>query len=416
MMQRQKQKYVYTVVLFLAVVLVLSVPSSAVSVSESPDVISRGGQVTVSIRDLKNDDTFSLLIEGRFAVAGGSEFLFATDNFRMPISLTKGELFAYTENTSETMLNVKKGNITVGVGKVTGPDGTFSYSDKRDIGSGTYEKMRLTGTVQPGKTSVLTRLQLSGAKSGPDDSEISFVVEGIDRGSIFLTVLVNDRQEMFREITLRPAGASAQAAPDQYLIPPTTPGTATPSTPKPAVPQTFSSVDQQASVTAVNIPYVGLIRGAARQVPPDWLAVSSAYTLSPDYLTFSPPAIIFFTVPAPSDPGTTYAYFIGRFDNAQWRTVPSTAAGAKVSGPIDRAGTYALMAFRPESTIPASTAPTAPATTPAVTMTFAETPKIASIAQAEPTAVPTKTPLSWFVVAGALATGAGLVIWSRRRN
>jgi len=414
MMKRQKQTCAYTVALFLAVVLVLSVPSSAVSVSESPDVISRGGQVTVSIRDLKNNDAFSLLIEGRFAVAGGSDFLFATDNFRMPISLTRGELIAYTENTSETMLNVKKGNITVGVGKMTGPDGTFSYSDKRDIGSGTYEKMRLTGTVQPGKTSVLTRLQLSGSKIGPDDSEISFVVEGIDAGSIFLTVLVNDRQEMFKEITLRPAGASATAAPDQYLIPPPTPGTATPSTQKPAVPQTFSSVDQLASVTAVNIPYVGLIRGAAKQVPPEWLAVSSAYTLSPDYLTFAPPATVSFTVPAPSDPGTTYAYFIGRFGDGQWSTVKSTAAGAKVSGPIERAGTYALMAFRPESTIPATSAPTAPATTPAVTMTLAETPKIASIAQAEPTAAPTKAPLSWFVVAGALAISVGIVLWKKK--
>lgn len=417
MMQRQQQHTcAYTIILFLAVVLVLSVPSSAVSITQSPDQISRGERLTVSIRDLRNDDTFSLLIEGRFAVPPGSTFLFATDNFQMPISLTNGELIAYTENTQESMLQVKRGNVTMGIGKVTGPDGIFHYSEKRDIGSGTYEKMRLTGTALPGKTSILTRLQLLGSKSGPDDSDISFTVDGIDSGSIYLTVLVNDRQELFRQVTVRPPPTATRPVPDQYIIVPTSSLPATTATTVPAVPQTFSSVDGFASVTASRIPYAGLLKIPPKGVPPDWILISSVYSIAPDSLVFSPPATLAFAIPAPSSPETSYAYFIGTYENGTWSIVPSTATGTAIEAQIERAGAFALVAFRPESTIPATSAPTAAATPPAATLTFAETPKIASIAQAETTAAPTRAPLGWFVAAGALASGAGLVIWSRRRK
>jgi len=402
------------VILFLMCILVLSSPVLAVSITQSPDQISRGERLTLSIRDLKNEDTFSLLIEGRFAVPPGSSFLFATDNFQMPISLTKGELIAYTENTQETMLEVKKGDTTVGVGRKTGPDGIFSYSEKRDVGSGTYDKMRLTGTVLPGKTSILTRLQLLGSKSGPDNSDISFTVDGIDEGSIILTVLVNDRQELFKQVTLRPPVTATLPVPDQYIILPTSSRTPTVATPLPEGPQTFSSVDGLASVTATGISYAGLLKIPPKDVPPDWILISNVYSIAPDSLVFSPAATLSFAIPVPQNPETSYAYFIGTYDNGAWSMVPSTATGTTIEAQIYRAGTFSLMAFIPESRIPSTAGPTAPATRPASTMTPGGAPKIASIAQAEPTAAPTEAPLGWFVVAGALAAGAVLVIRFKR--
>ena len=416
-MKIKKPGCLSAVVLFFICFLVLVSPVCAVSITESPDQISRGERLTLSIRDLKNDDTFSLLIEGRFAVTPGSSFLFATDNFQMPISLTKGEMIAYTENTQETMLQIKKGNMTVGVGKVTGPDGIFSYSEKRDVGSGTYDKMRLTGTVLPGKTSVLTRLQLLGSKSGPDTSDISFTVDGIDAGSIILTVLVNDRQELFKQVTLRPPGTGTQPVPDQYIIVPASSRPATTATTVPEGPQTFSSVDGFASVTATGISYAGLLKISPKDVPPDWILISSVYSIAPDSLVFSHAATLSFAIPVPRNPDTSYAYFIGKYGHGNWTMVPSTATGTAVEAQIESAGTYALMAFRPESNIPATGAATTQATSPAGTMTPGGTPKIASVAQASPAAVPTnQAPLGCIVVAGALATGAGLMIRSRRRK
>jgi len=404
-------------VLFLIGVLVLSSPVLAASITQSPDQVSRGERLTLSIRDLKNNDTFSLLIEGRFEVLPGSSFLFATDNFEMPISLVQGEIIAYTENTRESMLQIKKGNVTMGVGKVTGPDGIFSYSEKRDIGGGTYDRMRLTGTALPGTTSILTRLQLLGTKYGPDTSDISFTVDGIDKGTIFLTVVVNDRQELFREVTVRPPVTAPRRTMDDYIIIPTSPQTATTATTAttiPPTPQTFSSVDRFASVTATGIPYAGLVKIPPKDVPPKWILLSSVYSIAPDNLVFPPAATLSFAIPAQKDPGTSYAYFIGTYENGAWYILPCIATETAIEGQIERAGTFALMAYKPESTIPATTAVTAQATTPAATITVAEIPKIASIAQAEPTAAPTKAPLGWFVVAGALAAGAGLVIRSKR--
>ena len=415
-MTMKKPEYLSVCVLFLMGILVLSSPVLAVSITQSPDQISRGERLTLSIRDLKNEDTFSLLIEGRFAVPSGSSFLFATDNFQMPISLTKGELIAYTENTRETMLEVKKGDITVGVGRQTGPDGIFSYSEKRDVGSGTYDKMRLTGTVLPGKTSILTRLQLLGSKSGPDNSDISFTVDGIDEGSIILTVLVNDRQELFKQVTLRPPVTATLPVPDQYIILPTSSRTPTVATPLPEGPQTFSSVDGLASVTATGISYAGLLKIPPKDVPPDWILISSVYSIAPDSLVFLPAATLSFAIPVPQNSDTSYAYFIGTYDNRAWSMVPSTATGTMIEAQIERAGAFALMAYTPESTIPATSAATAQGTKPAGTMTPGAAPKVASVAQASPSAAPTRAPLSWFVIAGALVAGAGLVIWLRKRN
>jgi hypothetical protein len=415
-MTMKKPGYLSACVLFLMGILVLSSPVFAVSITQSPDQISRGERLTLSIRDLKNEDTFSLLIEGRFAVPSGSSFLFATDNFQMPISLTKGELIAYTENTKETKFQVQKGDTTVGFARETGPDGIFSYSEKRDVGSGTYDKMRITGTVLPGKTSILTRLQLLGSKSGPDNSDISFTVDGIDEGSIILTVLVNDKQELFKQVPLRPPVTATQPVSDQYIIVPASSRTPTVAIPLPEGPQTFSSVDGLASVTATGISYAGLLKIPPKDVPPDWILISSVYSIAPDSLVFSPDATLSFAIPVPQNPDTSYAYFIGMYNNGAWAMVPSTATATAIEAQIERAGAFALMAFRPESTISVPSAATAQGTKPTGTMTPGGAPKVASVAQASPTAAPTKAPLSWFVAACALVTGAGFVIRSKREK
>jgi hypothetical protein len=176
----------------------------------------------------------------------------------------------------------------------------------------------------------------------------------------------------------------------------------------------FSSVDRFASITATGIPYAGLVKITPKDVPPKWVLLSSVYSIAPDNLVFSPAATLSFVIPAPKDPGTSYAYFIGTYENGAWYILPSRSTETAIEGQIERAGTFALMAYTPESTIPATSAANAEATTPAATMTFEETPKIASIAQAEPTAAPTRAPLSWFVVAGALVTGVGIALWKKK--
>jgi hypothetical protein len=322
----------------------------------------------------------------------------------MPISLNNGEIIVFTENTQKAKFSVKKGGTEASVGKPATENGIFTYTEKRSVSAGTYDWMKISGTVLPEKELIVTRLQLMGSKSGPDNSEISFVVDGIDSGSLIITVFVDDTQALFKEITL---SSPAQTNPVQN----------NPVTPVPTGIQKFTSVDSLVSVSAQDVPYIGLLKVPKKDVPADWITISDLYTLAPATLSFSPQATISFTIPAPSDPGTEYAYFIGRYENSQWNAVPSTATSTAIEAMINRAGTYALMAFIPESRIPAATgAPTAPATVSGATVPATGTPKIASIAQVVPNATTAKAPLSAIAVAGALLIGIALLLQFRTRK
>ena len=91
--------------------------------------------------------------------------------------------------------------------------------------------------------------------------------------------------------------------------------------------------------------------------------------------------------------------------------VPSTASVNTISGRIDSPGTFALMAFKQESTI----SPTSSAQSIKKTAAAQFVPRVASIARGD-TAVstPTRAPLDVMVVIGAFTMGIVLVSRMRR--
>ncbi|MDD1683827.1 MAG: hypothetical protein LUO98_08340, partial [Methanoregula sp.] len=149
-----------------------------------------------------------------------------------------------------------------------------------------------------------------------------------------------------------------------------------------------------------------MVKGAA--VPADWLAVSDIYTIAPDTLVFSPPATLTFTVP--KAPGADYAYFIGKYEDNRWTSVPSAAGTATIWTTISSPGIYGLMAYRPESTLPATVVSTAKGGTPAQGTSPAAqvtegTPRIASVAAAA-TPPGAATPAPWLSLEPLLVFGA----------
>ena len=231
-------------------------------------------------------------------------------------------------------------------------------------------------------------MNLEGKKYGPSNSQITFTVQGITNGAVWVTALVDNQQvlaptevvigsgiptsvpattavpvvtttvpatkkvtdtETETETTTTPVetGATVPATTEMTTVT-TIPATRATT----AAPATFNSADQQVSLTAQGVDYAALMRVSESNVPDTWLSVGSAYTIAPDSLTFDPPATLSFAVPA----GNDYAYFIGQYTGNAWTAVPSTAGAGSIDTDIDRAGTYALMAFKPESTIqPAAT-------------------------------------------------------------
>lgn len=441
---------------FIAMVFMLvvfaAVPAAAVTITESPSHLQRGDPVTITITGLNDGSRFSLSIEGVFSTTPGTETTFQTSNFNMPISLKSGTLSAATRGTEWTEVSVKKGTTTVNLMDAADSSGFFSMSQSYEVSSGVFTYLKLRVKARSDATRINTQMNLAGTKEGPEDSQISFNVDGVDSGQVTVIVLVDGKQVLYKTITIgsgdapaqtttvptqtatTPAGSGGTPTPAITVLTPsaTTPapsltahvrttgttappaGTTSSGSVGPAIPaglQTFYAADNKVTLTARGVEYAALLMVPAENLPADWVVISRAYTIAPDSLAFSPAATITFVIP-PQPATADYAYFIGRYSGTTWSIVPSTAGAATVQAQISQAGTYALVAYRPESTLPVATTSlqTGSTTAPATPAVPAGTPKIASIAQAAATTAPASpaTPAPWLPldlvpVLGALA-------------
>ncbi len=389
--------------------------ASAVVITESPSHVMRGEPITIDIEGLSNSAEFSLLIEATLGVTPGQEFLFETTNFAMPLALDNGQISAKTTGAQQATFSAKKGGTTVSVTRAADPGGVFSFSQAQSIPAGTFDYIRLQGTPLPTTNTIVSTIRLNGKKTGPDTSHISFTVNGIDNGMVQLTVNVDGSQALYQTVTIGEGITSGQTT----IVPSSNgggspvPGTTTTLTPAPgntSSVKTFFSADRNVSLTVKGVDYLGLLKVKATGVPGTWIRISDAYTIAPDSLSFTPNATISFLLPAQADSGTAPVYFIGSYRDNQWIRVPGTAQNTTITATIDRAGTYALMANQPESTMTVST--TLP---PAGTMLPESTPTIVSVQQeAAPTTASPILPMSMLPVFGALAIGIGIALVKKK--
>lgn len=466
-----KKTSFYFLIPFVAACFLLAViPVSAVSITESPSMVTRGGQVTITMNDLNDGSQFSLLIDGEFNAVPGERFSFQTNSFTMPIALKNGQISATTRGTKSTAFTAQKGGTTVSNVQSADESGFYSFSQPYDISSGTYDYLRLEGRARSDVSTITTSMNLLGTKKGPQNSQITFNIDGIDNGLVRVTILVDGQTALPTKTITIGNGLTPVTTTTTTTVPTstttaattttttttavtatgttqttttgtqtgtatttttatttgsttaatttagsataatTTAGSATAATTTTALPaKTFSSADQKVSLATQGIDYAGflMVRGAA--IPADWLAISDIYTIAPDTLVFSPPATLAFTIPRAS--GADYAYFIGRYENSQWTIVPSTAGTNTIEARISRAGTYGLMAYKPESSVPVPGVTTA-AGTAAATPTVKGTPRIASVAAVTPAAATTtkQSPIELLLLPCALAICCALVL------
>lgn len=172
---------------------------SALSVTVTPDRIEKGDQVTISIDDLPNNSTFSLQIEGIFSAIPGGAFSFETRNLVLPFALHDGSLSATLRNTATNQLVVRRGDTEVKKVGVS-MNGVFSTTDSGSIPEGTYDSISLGGTAAEGATNIIASLTMQGKKAGPEDSEISFLVEGVTDGRVVITITVDGGAAITRTI------------------------------------------------------------------------------------------------------------------------------------------------------------------------------------------------------------------------
>jgi hypothetical protein len=191
------------------VFLLLVQGASALSVTVTPERIQRGDEVTIAVQGLPDNSTFTLEIEGTFPVSPGADFSFDTRDLRLPFSLHEGSISATLQHTTENRLLVKKGDSRVElVGLST--NGVFTTRQTGSFPAGTYDVITVGGIAAPDASSVIAALTLQGRKTGPEDSEVLFIADGITDGLVTIRVLVDGTVALSRTI---PLGTSATPTP-----------------------------------------------------------------------------------------------------------------------------------------------------------------------------------------------------------
>lgn len=187
----------------IAVAVLCLIPfAGAVSITQSPDHIETGDQVTVSISGLADGSSFSLLIESEFDSSPGADFSFSADSFVMPITLAKGEISAYTENTVYTALEVQKGYTSVRYMNSADSQGVWQTTQSENITAGTYDFLRLQGKTREDANEILARFGLTGTKLGPDSSRITFTIGGIETGTVRIIAMVDGSVQLNKLVTV----------------------------------------------------------------------------------------------------------------------------------------------------------------------------------------------------------------------
>jgi len=443
-----KRSIIITIFVALALLSLLVSAVSAVSITESPDVVQPGQQITLTISGLPDGASFSLNIGGKFTVTPGQHFSFETRQFNMPFSLTQGTVSATTHGTRTTVLSVAKGDATVQVGNAADGNGDFTVSKAYEISNGVYDYLTLSGLARTDTSLITSNMNLYGTKNGPSDSVITFTVNGIDNGEVYLTVLVNGQQVIYKDViigngiatptpTPSPAPEATTVEPEEPTSPAEpTATTATTSTapvysavvtastaatetmttapPTTAAPSVFSSADRKVTLETEGVDYAALLMVSNANPPANWLMIGNAYSIAPDSLAFPVPATLSFAVPPASG---DYAYFIAELKNNEWVVVPSSAGPDTIDAKVNNVGTYALMAYKPESTIPQTTGAETGQPTAEATVTVRGSPKVASIAQAQtPAPAPSRSPIDPLTIIGALAVSSAAFLVFRKEE
>ncbi|NLA32082.1 MAG: hypothetical protein GX880_09755, partial [Methanomicrobiales archaeon] len=336
----------------------------AASVTITPTTIESGDTVTVNVKDLSENATFSLGISAEFDVTEGDVFSFSARDLTLPFALDQGKVSAYTKGTAWTELaaNLPDGG-SVSLNYTANADGECRISQPRNLPSGTLNAVTLSGKAVAGN--IITQVEISGTKRGPDDGTISFAIEGLESGTATVAVYIDGQEALSQKIAI-----GTEPAPVETETPSTGgnggsssgSSSSSPSTTPPA-PTTTTSADGRVSLTGADIGGASLLSLAVEgTLPPGWTTAGRAYAVTPADRALD--AVLSF--PAPDAVAT-----IARLENGTWVIIPSVIDGDRITAGITEGGSYAVLVpagVPTQTVIPATTtAPPAATTTPAAT-------------------------------------------------
>ncbi|MFA7071393.1 MAG: hypothetical protein WC138_02675 [Methanoculleus sp.] len=356
----------------LLILLLLMIPAAtAASVTITPTTIDPGDTVTVNVKDLSENATFSLGISAEFDVTAGDTFSFRARDLTLPFALDQGKVNAYTKGTNWTEISAPLsdgGSATLRYYADDNGETWLPPQSAGSISSGTYGVITLSGEATA--KSIITRLEVTGKKKGASDGTISFALDGIESGTATVAVYIDGSEALSQKIAIgsapvetetpSPGGNGGNGGSSGSS------GSSGPSTPTPA-PATTTSVDGKVSLTGTDIDGAGLLsRPFEGAIPPGWSAAGRIYAVTPADRVFGSPAVLSFSLPSAETAAT-----IAQYENGAWSAVPSRIEGDRITATISRGGSYVVLV---PAQVPTQTATTTTTTTTPVATTPAATP------------------------------------------
>ncbi|QSZ67613.1 hypothetical protein RJ40_08890 [Methanofollis aquaemaris] len=373
--------------------IILIAPLSAATVTISPDPVSENDPITISIRDLPDNSTFMIQIETSIPLDTDGRFSLSTNNFQMPFALDDGRIAIHAENVKTAGLSAKMGGKTVMV-YGDGEDGVVDIRQNNDIPQGLIQYITLNGEGTAGADSVTTSMDLSGKKVGPENSDMTFTISGLNGGTANVKIYVDGALVLASEPTTVPttrpttsSSSSGSSGWDDSTVTTTT-------TEKKTL--TISSLDRSAVLTFDEESLSGArtndlaIMVSNRAVPENWQAAAGPYAILPSGASFNPGATLTLDLNKAGVDKTASLTILAYIDG-RWKPLPSRINGSTISTEISEAGEFAIV-----TPVLAHTTAAAPAGT---TATIVTNPTVSHTAT---TTTPKESPLPVGCAIGAL--------------
>ncbi|TAJ45309.1 hypothetical protein [Methanofollis fontis] len=376
--------------------ILLIAPLSAATVTMSPSTITEDTPITITVHDLADNSTFMIRVSASIPLDGDGRFQLSTNNLQMPFALDDGRVSIHAENVKAANLTARMGGRAITIFG-DGENGVVDMNQMGDIPQGLISYITLEGVGLAASTPVVASVDLSGKKIGPDDSVVTFSVNGFTGGSADVKVYVDGVLVPTTPTTTAPS-SSGGGGDDPVTTTEPEPESVTVTSPDSGCALSFESGALEGAESGDLSIWV-----SNRAVPEGWTAVKGPYAILPDGVTFNPSATISISMDGVGD-DTSTAYTLLAWNGQAWNPLQSRIEGDVISAEIDEGGEFALAT-------PPVVVTTAPAAgEPAETVTIIET---TAAPTAEPTTTPAQSPLPLICTLGALGAAAAIIVGRR---
>ncbi len=200
----------------IAMLVILGATASAAVITVSPHQLNPGDTITVTVQGLADESALKMDWEV-YIDEPGPAFLWSVEGLSFPINLQNASFRITNQNTATNKVTLQNDVPNYETRELThsgnSVDGTWTMYHGNDFINGTWPVIRNEGTVEEGKTNILSLVEWYGIKranpdipeqenGGPDDFVIPFSFSGFEDGRVKFTIQVNGTDVLTDEVTI----------------------------------------------------------------------------------------------------------------------------------------------------------------------------------------------------------------------